>query len=134
MGAGGANSLPAQGLCLLEHGARHMPVLDLDHQDLTLSSDPYSGALKGRPAPGHGLIVQEHMDNTPALTREGREATDTDTSFASDLPQPGKLTRPVLENHRQIRGHRILILPPRPAPGQSGRTGRHCWWRGLRCR
>ena len=107
MGAGGANSLPAQGLGLLEHGARafeviggdhdlhapergvgkidvdvsvgelpgqlaerHGPVLDLDYQDLTLISDPYSGALKGRPAPGHGLVVQEHVDNTPALTRD----------------------------------------------------------------
>jgi hypothetical protein len=29
----------------------------------------------------------------------------------------------VLKNHRQIRGHRILILPPRPAPRQSGRAG-----------
>ena len=160
MGAGGAKSFPAQGLRLLEHGARafeviggdhdlhapergvgkidvdvsvgelpgqlaerHGPVLDLDYQDLTLISDPYSGALKGRPAAGHGIVVQEHVDNTPALTREGRKATDADTSFASDLPQPGQLTRPVLENHRQIRGHRILILPPHPAPGQSGRTG-----------
>src|SRR5260370_5322671 len=68
---------------------RHGPVLDLDHQDFTLVSDPYSGALKRRPASGHGLVVQEHVHNTPALTGEGREATDADTGFASDLSQPG---------------------------------------------
>jgi hypothetical protein len=113
MGAGGVKSFPAQGLRLLEHGARafeviggdhdlhapergvgkidvdvsvgelpgqlaerHAPVLDPDYQDLTLISDPYCGALKGRPAAGHGIVVQEHVDNTPALTREGRKATD----------------------------------------------------------
>src|SRR6266545_1714058 len=73
---------------------RHGPVLDLDHQNLTLVSDSYSGALKRRPAPGHGLFVQEHVNNTPALTGEGRKAADTDTSFASDLRQPGQLARP----------------------------------------
>lgn len=46
-------------------------------------------------------------------------------------PKPGQLTRPVLENHCQVRGHRILILPPRPAPGQSGR---HRTRPGLRLR
>ena len=62
---------------------RHGPVLDLDYQNLTLVSDPYPGALKRRPASGHGLVVQEHVDNTPALTREGRKA-----SAGLWLPQP----------------------------------------------
>jgi hypothetical protein len=74
------------------------PVLDVDHQDLALVGDPYTSAPERRPAHDHGLAVQEHVDNTPALTGEGRKATDTDTGFARDLPQPGQFSRPVLKN------------------------------------
>jgi hypothetical protein len=76
---------------------RHGPVLDRDHQDLTLVSDSDPGLLKGRPAAGQGVVVQEHVDDTPAFTREGRKARDTDTDFASDLPSrassPGRCSR-----------------------------------------
>jgi len=58
-----------------------------DHQDLTLVGDPYSGALKRLPACRHGLVVQEHVDDTRALTGEGRKARDTDPGFASNLPR-----------------------------------------------
>src|SRR5260370_33646996 len=75
---------------------RHAPVLDPARQDFTLVSDPYSGALKRRPASGHGLVVQEHVHNTPALTGEGREATEADTALPSHLPPPPYLTRPPL--------------------------------------
>src|SRR5712691_6410745 len=85
----------------------HRPVLDLDHQDLPLVGDPDAGALERLPASGHGLVVEEHVRDAPALTSEGREAADTDTGFARNFAQPGQLTRPVLENHCQIRGHRI---------------------------
>src|SRR4030088_2109371 len=52
----------------------HGPVLDVDHQDLAPAGDPYSGALKRRPASGYGFVVQEHVDDTPALTGEGRKS------------------------------------------------------------
>jgi hypothetical protein len=99
----------------------HGPVLDVDHQDLALVGDPYPSAPERRPASGHGLAVQEHVDNTPAISGEGRKATDTDTGFASDLPQPGQFSGLVLKNHCQVRRHRVLIFPPRRAPGQSSR-------------
>src|SRR5712691_5713853 len=104
----GVGELPGQ----LAEG--HGPVLDVDHQDLALVGDPHPGAPERRPASGHGIVVQQHMDDTPALTGEGRKATDTDARFASNLPQPGQLTRPVLENNCQVRGHRILDLPTAP--------------------
>ena len=99
----------------------HGPVLDVNHQDLALVGDPYPSAPERGPASGHGLAVQEHVDNTPAISGEGREATDTDTGFASDLPQPGQFSGLVLKNHCQVRRHRVLIFPPCRAPGQSSR-------------
>jgi hypothetical protein len=82
-----ARELPGQ----LAEG--HGPVLD--HQDLALIGDPDPGAVERRPASGHGLVVQEQVDDTPALTGEGRKGTDADTGLADNLPQPGQLTRPV---------------------------------------
>src|SRR6266568_2745364 len=58
------------------------------------------------------------MHDTPALTGERRNAADTDPGFPSDLPQPGKLSRPVFEDHCQVRGHRIFDLATWPTPGQ----------------
>jgi hypothetical protein len=52
---------------------RHGPVPDRDHQDLTLVSDSDSGMLTGRSAAGQGVVVQEHGDDPPACTREGRK-------------------------------------------------------------
>ena len=72
------------------------------------SADPHPGALKRGPASGHGLIVEEQVHDTPALTGEGRQAMDGHTGLAGDLPQPGQLARPVLENHCQVCGHRIV--------------------------
>src|SRR5271169_2055624 len=92
-------------------------VLDVDHEDLAGVGDPHPGALKRRPASGHGLIVKEHVHDTPALTSEGRQAMDSNTRLAGNLPQPGQLARPVLENHCQVCGHRIFDPSPRPAPG-----------------
>jgi hypothetical protein len=71
--------LPGQ----LAQGCR--PVLDVDHEDLPLVGDPHSGALKGRPASGHGLVVEEHVHHTPALTGEGRKAMDSNPRFAGNL-------------------------------------------------
>ena len=90
----------------LAQGCR--PVLHVDHEDLPLVGDPHSSALKGRPAPGHGLAVEEHVHHTPALTGEGRKAMDRNPRFAGNLRQPGQLARPVLKNHCQVRGHRIF--------------------------
>jgi hypothetical protein len=87
------------------------PVLDIHHEHLALVGDPHAGPLERLPAPGNSMVVKEHVHDTPALAGERRETADTDSRFASDLPQPGKLSRPVFENHRQIRGHRTLILP-----------------------
>ena len=50
------------------------------------------------------------MNDAPALAGEGCKTANTDSRFASDLSQPGKLSRPVFENHRQIRGHRTFDL------------------------
>jgi hypothetical protein len=86
------------------------PVIDGDYEDLALVGDPHSGALKRRPASRHGLVVDKHMHDTPALASEGRKAMDRDTGFAGNLPQPGQLARPVLENHCQVRRHRIFDL------------------------
>ena len=91
--------------------------LDLDDQDLALVGDSHPSALQCRPAPGHGLVVQEHVGDAAALNGEGRQAADPGAGFADDFPQPGQLARPVLENHCQVRGHRILIVSPRRAAG-----------------
>jgi hypothetical protein len=80
-----AQKLPQAGGGL--QGGVQEHVLDLDYQNLALVSDPYSGVLKRRPASGHSLIIQERVDDIPALTGEGRQASDTDTGFASDLPK-----------------------------------------------
>ena len=85
-------------------------VLDVDHQHLTLVGDPYPGALERLPALGNRIVIEEQVDDTPALPGERRKAADADTGFASDLPQPGKLSRPVFENHSQVRGHLIFDL------------------------
>jgi hypothetical protein len=71
--------LPGQ----LAQGCR--PVLDVDHEDLPFVGDPHSGALKGRPASGHGLVVEEQVHHTPALTGEGRKAMDSNPRFAGNL-------------------------------------------------
>jgi len=39
---------------------------------LALVGDPNPGALQRCPASGHGLVVQEHVHDAPALTGEGR--------------------------------------------------------------
>ncbi len=96
------------------------PVLDIDHQDVAFVGDPDSGALKRLPASGHGFVVQQHMGDAPALTGERGQAADVSAHFARDLPQPGQLSGPVLEDHGHIRRHRSLILPPCLAPAQSG--------------
>jgi hypothetical protein len=85
--------------------------------NLALVGDPHARALKRRPAPGHGLIVEEHVRDTPALTSEGRQAVDGHTRLARNLPQPGQLAWPVLENHCQVRRHRIF--DPSTAPGAT---------------
>jgi hypothetical protein len=54
------------------------------------------------------------VHDTPALTSEGRQAMDSNTRLAGNLPQPGQLARPVLENHCQVCGHRIF--DPSTAP------------------
>jgi len=100
----GLSKLPGQ----LAEGAG--PILDIHHQHLALVGDPHPGALERLPAPGHGLIVKEQVDDTPALTGERRKTANTDAGFARDLSQPGKLSRPVFENHSQVRGHRIFDL------------------------
>jgi hypothetical protein len=100
----GLGKLPGQ----LPKGAR--PILDIDHQHLTLVGDPHPGALERLPALNDGVVVQEQVDDAPALTGERRKTTDTGADFASDFPQPGKLSRPVFENHSQVRGHRIFDL------------------------
>jgi hypothetical protein len=97
--------------------------LDLDHQDLALVGDAYSGALERRSAPGHGPVVQQHVHDAVALRGERREAADADPGLARNLAQPGQLTRPVLKNNCPVRGHRILIVAPRPAPGNPAATG-----------
>src|SRR5260370_39112307 len=61
------------------------PVLDVDHEDLAFVGDPHSGALKGRPAPGYGMVVEEHVHHAPALTGEGRKAMDSNPCFAGNL-------------------------------------------------
>src|SRR5690349_9103990 len=48
------------------------PVIDGDYEDLALVGDPHSGALKRRPASSHGLVVEKHVHDTPALASEGR--------------------------------------------------------------
>jgi hypothetical protein len=93
------------------------PVLDIHHEHFALVGDPHPGALERLPAPGNGLVVKEQVNDAPALAGERRKAADTDAGFASDLCQPGKLSRLVFENHRQIRGHRTFDLAMRPAPG-----------------
>jgi hypothetical protein len=98
------SKLPGQ----LAEGAR--PILDIHYQHLALIGDPHAGALERFPAPGNGLVVKEQVDNTPAFTGERRKAANTGTDFASDLSQPGKLSRPVFKNHSQVRGHRIFDL------------------------
>jgi len=100
------------------------PVLHVDHEDLPLVGDPHSGALKRRPAPDDGLIVEEHVHQAPALTGEGRKAMDSNPRFAGNLCQPGQLARPVLENHCQVRRHRIFDLSTASGTRQSGHTGR----------
>src|SRR5712691_5939372 len=40
------------------------PVLDSDHQHLTLVGDPHPGALERLPAPGNGLVVKEEVDES----------------------------------------------------------------------
>jgi hypothetical protein len=99
-------------------------ILQLNHQDGALIGDPYSGAFERLPAPGYGLVVQEHMHDPPALTGERRKAMDTDVGFANDLGQPGKLTRSVLENNCQIGRHRIFDLLTTVGAGQSDRHRR----------
>jgi hypothetical protein len=96
------------------------PVIDGDHEDLALVGDPHSGALKRRPASSHGLVVEKHMHDTPALASEGRKAMDRNTRFAGNLPQPGQLARPVLENHCQVRRHRIFDPATASGTRQSG--------------
>jgi hypothetical protein len=108
----GISKLPGE----LPEGAG--PILDAHHQHLTLVGDPHPGALKRLPAPGNGLIIKEQMDDTPALTGERGETANTDADFASDFSQPGKLSRPVLENHSQVRRHRIFDLATEPTPGK----------------
>jgi hypothetical protein len=61
------------------------PVLDVDHENLAFVGDPHSGALKRRPAPGHGLVVEEHVHHASALTGEGRQAIDSNPRFAGNL-------------------------------------------------
>jgi hypothetical protein len=98
----------------LAEGAR--PILDADHEHLALVGDPDPGALKRLPAQSHGVVVKQQVDDTSALTSESRKASDTDADFPSDLRQPGKLSRPVFENHCQVRRHRIFDLATwRPA-------------------
>src|SRR2546430_377660 len=67
----------------LAQGCR--PVLDVDHEDLALVGDPHPGALERRPAPGHGLVVEEHVYYTPALTSEGCKAMDSNPRFAGNF-------------------------------------------------
>src|SRR5262249_10041704 len=93
-------------------------ILDIGHQHLALVGDPDPGTLQRLPAPGNGSVIEEQMGDTPALTGERREAADTDADFASDLPQPGKLSWPVFENHSQVRGHRIFDHAIWSAPGK----------------
>ena len=54
------------------------------------------------------------MHDALALTGEGGKAVDRNTGFAGNLRQPGQLARPVLENHCQVRGHRIFDLSTAP--------------------
>jgi hypothetical protein len=98
----GLSKLPGQ----LAEGAG--PILDIHHEHLALVGDPHPGTLKRLPAPGHGLVVKEQVNDAPALAGERRKTPDADSHFASDLPQPGKLSRPVFENYSQIREHRIF--------------------------
>ena len=100
----GLSKLPGQ----LAEGAG--PVLDIHHQHLALVGDPHPGALERLPAPGNGLVVNEQVDDAPALTSERRKTANTDADFSSDLSQPGKLSRPVFKDHSQVRGHRNFDL------------------------
>jgi hypothetical protein len=72
------------------------------------SGDPHPCALERLPAPGNGVVVKEQVDDTPALTGERCKTANTDAGLASDLSQPGRLSRPVFENHSKVRGHRIF--------------------------
>jgi predicted nicotinamide N-methyase len=72
------------------------------------------------------------VHDTRALTGEGRKAVDRNPRFADNLRQPGQLARPVLENHCQVRGHRILDLSTaagtraiRSSPGGSAPQSPH---------
>jgi len=98
----GLSELPGQ----LAEGAG--PILDIHHEHLALVSDPHPGTLERLPAPGHGLVVKEQVDDAPALAGERSKTANADSHFTNDLPQPGKLSRPVFENYSQIRGHRIF--------------------------
>jgi hypothetical protein len=81
------------------------------YQHLALVGDSHPGALERLPAPGNGLVVKEQVEDAPALTGERRKTANADASFAGDLSQPGKLSRPALKNHSQSVGIASLILP-----------------------
>ena len=80
----GLSELPGQ----LAKGAG--PILDIHHEHLALVGDAHPGTLERLPAPGHGLVVKEQVNNAPTLAGERRKTANADSHFASDLPQPGK--------------------------------------------
>ena len=70
------------------------PILDADHEHLALIGDPDPGALKRLPAQSHGVVVEQQVDDTSALTNEpARPRILTPTSpviSASRASSPGR--------------------------------------------
>lgn len=96
---------------------------------------PKSGALERSPACCHAILAWEHAGIIPGpLAGKVRKAADTDTGSAGNLPWPVS-SRPVLNNHGQVRGHRTLDVPAVsgtraiwPSP-DSRSCGRVTFWR-----
>src|SRR6516164_2006371 len=69
----GLSELPGQ----LAEGAG--PILDIHHEHLALVGDPHPGTLERLPAPGHGLVVKEQVDDAPALAGERSKTANADS-------------------------------------------------------
>src|SRR5215212_3250914 len=87
------------------------PVLDVDHEDLTLVGDPHGGVLEGVACPCHVSVVDEEVDDAAPLAGEGRKTPNVHAAATERFAEPCELARAVIQDHGEISRHRGAFEP-----------------------
>ena len=99
------------------------PVLDVDHEDLTLVGYAHGGVPERLACPCHVFVVDQDVDDAAPLAGECRKTPNVHAAATERFAEPRELARAVIQNHGEISRHRSALsnqLRPVAQPREEG--------------